>query len=71
MSSRLTSPPLPPLQPPEPQQLTSKTMLVTLPDLKAWTWYCVTVQSRADFFNKSSSFTPPHCLQTEGKLVSS
>ncbi|XP_071402960.1 interleukin-10 receptor subunit beta [Centroberyx affinis] len=42
--------------------------LVTLPELKAWTWYCVSVQSRYDYYNKSSSFTSPHCMQTEGAL---
>ncbi|XP_070770328.1 interleukin-10 receptor subunit beta [Enoplosus armatus] len=48
------------------QTLNSSANLVTLPNLKAWTWYCVSVQSRDDFYNKSSSFTSPHCMQTEG-----
>ncbi|XP_041807278.1 interleukin-10 receptor subunit beta [Chelmon rostratus] len=48
------------------QMLSSSANLVTLPNMKAWTWYCVRVQSRCDFYNKSSSFTPPQCMQTEG-----
>ncbi|KAM4609095.1 interferon alpha/beta receptor 1a-like isoform 2-T2 [Polymixia lowei] len=44
----------------------SSVNLVTLPDLKPWTWYCVSVQSRYDYYNKSSGFTSPHCMQTEG-----
>ncbi|KAK5861499.1 hypothetical protein PBY51_022891 [Eleginops maclovinus] len=50
------------------QTLTSKTNVVTLSHLKAWTCYCVSVQSRYDFYNKSSSFTPPLCIQTEGSI---
>uniref|UniRef100_A0A8D3B301 Interferon alpha/beta receptor 1a-like n=1 Tax=Scophthalmus maximus TaxID=52904 RepID=A0A8D3B301_SCOMX len=49
-----------------PQMLSSSANLVTLPSLKSWTWYCVSVQSRYDFYNKSSSFTAPQCMQTEG-----
>ncbi|CAL8378064.1 interferon alpha/beta receptor 1b [Gadus morhua] len=41
---------------------------VTLPDLRAWTWYCVSVQSRYDFYSKTSAFTTPHCMQTEGAV---
>ncbi|XP_078119149.1 interferon alpha/beta receptor 1a-like isoform X3 [Sander vitreus] len=52
----------------ETQMLASKATVVTLSDLKAWTWYCVRVQSRYDFFNKKSSFTSPHCMQTEGAI---
>ncbi|KAI3356620.1 hypothetical protein L3Q82_017832, partial [Scortum barcoo] len=48
------------------QTLCSHANMVTLPNLKAWTWYCVSIQSRYDFYNKSSSFTSPHCMQTEG-----
>ncbi|XP_056145689.1 interleukin-10 receptor subunit beta [Lampris incognitus] len=44
----------------------SSANLVTLPDLKAWTWYCVSVQSVCDYYNKSSNYTAPLCLQTEG-----
>ncbi|XP_068602088.1 interleukin-10 receptor subunit beta [Brachionichthys hirsutus] len=46
--------------------LNSSANLVTLPGLKGWTWYCVRVQSRADFYGKISSFSPPQCLRTEG-----
>ena len=42
---------------------------VTLPDLRAWTWYCVSVQSRYDFYSKTSAFTTPHCMQTEGEKL--
>ncbi|KAM7407933.1 hypothetical protein PAMA_003605 [Pampus argenteus] len=48
--------------------LTSKANIVTLPRLKAWTWYCVSVQSRYDFYSKSSQFTSPHCMSTEGPV---
>ncbi|XP_023154691.2 interleukin-10 receptor subunit beta [Amphiprion ocellaris] len=48
------------------QQVSSSANVVTLPNLKPWTWYCVSVQTRYDFYNKSSSFTSPHCVQTEG-----
>lgn len=49
-----------------PHVLDTDVNLVTLPDLQAWTSYCVSVQSRFDFYNKSSSFTAPHCMQIEG-----
>lgn len=48
------------------QTVNSKANIVILPNLKAWTWYCVIIQSRYDFYNKKSSFTSPHCMQTEG-----
>lgn len=48
------------------QNVSSSANVVTLPNLKAWTWYCVTVQSRYDFYNKNSAFTVPLCMQTEG-----
>ncbi|KAM9347164.1 interferon alpha/beta receptor 1b-like [Symphorus nematophorus] len=48
------------------QTLDSSSNLVTLPHLRPWTGYCVSVQSRYDFYNKSSSFTSPQCMQTEG-----
>lgn len=48
------------------KMLNSSANVVTLPDLKAWTWYCVSIQSRYDFYNKISNFTSPHCMQTEG-----
>ncbi|XP_073329319.1 LOW QUALITY PROTEIN: interleukin-10 receptor subunit beta [Pagrus major] len=50
----------------EAQMLSSSANLVTLPHLKPWTLYCVSVQSRSDFYNKSSSFTSPQCMETEG-----
>ncbi|XP_022058138.2 interleukin-10 receptor subunit beta [Acanthochromis polyacanthus] len=48
------------------QLVNSNANVVTLPNLKPWTWYCVSVQTRYDFYNKSSNFTSPHCMQTEG-----
>ncbi|XP_029967776.1 interferon alpha/beta receptor 1b-like [Salarias fasciatus] len=48
--------------------ISSETNVVTLPDLKARTWYCVSLQSRCDFYHKSSSFTTPRCMQTEGAV---
>ncbi|XP_068185368.1 interleukin-10 receptor subunit beta [Antennarius striatus] len=50
------------------ESLNSSSNLVTLPRLKGWTWYCVRVQSRADFYKKSSSFSPLLCMQTEGVI---
>ncbi|CAB1447330.1 unnamed protein product [Pleuronectes platessa] len=51
------------------QTLSSEAKLVTLPGLKAWTLYCVSIQSCNNFYNKSSSFTSPQCMQTEGVLL--
>ncbi|KAM8855732.1 interferon alpha/beta receptor 1a-like isoform 2-T2 [Spinachia spinachia] len=48
------------------QTLDSTANIVTLPNLKPWTWYCVRVQSCYDYFNKKSIFSSPHCMQTEG-----
>ncbi|XP_029936773.1 interferon alpha/beta receptor 1b-like isoform X2 [Myripristis murdjan] len=50
------------------QTVNTSANLVTLSDLKAWTFYCVTVQSRYDYYNKSSTFTHPDCIQTEGPI---
>nr|XP_019955316.1 PREDICTED: interferon alpha/beta receptor 1b-like isoform X1 [Paralichthys olivaceus] len=50
------------------KELSSKTNMVTLPDLKAWTWYCVRVQSCNKFYDKRSNFTSPQCLQTQGNI---
>ncbi|XP_037542182.1 interleukin-10 receptor subunit beta [Nematolebias whitei] len=50
------------------QVLNSTTNLVTLSDLKAWTWYCVRVRSYYDFYDKSSSFTSPQCALTQGTV---
>ncbi|XP_061548978.1 interferon alpha/beta receptor 1b-like isoform X2 [Phycodurus eques] len=50
----------------QPQIVNSNSNMVTLPDLKPWTWYCVRVQSRSDIPNKISKFDFPHCIQTEG-----
>uniref|UniRef100_UPI0037E7C9C6 interleukin-10 receptor subunit beta n=1 Tax=Semicossyphus pulcher TaxID=241346 RepID=UPI0037E7C9C6 len=50
------------------KSLDSSVTVVTLPSLKSWTRYCVSVQTRYDFYNKSSSFTAPLCMQTQGAL---
>lgn len=49
--------------------LSSKANLVTLPDLKSGTSYCVAVQTRNKYFPKESSFTSPLCIQTDGECV--
>lgn len=49
-----------------PETLSINVNVVTLSDLKPRTRYCVTVQSLYDFYNKTSSFTPPLCTQTQG-----
>ncbi|CAB1329116.1 unnamed protein product [Coregonus sp. 'balchen'] len=49
-----------------PKVVDSSNNLVTLPELEAWTWYCVMVQSRYDYYNKTSGNTAPQCMQTEG-----
>ncbi|KAG7259482.1 hypothetical protein CRUP_008943 [Coryphaenoides rupestris] len=51
---------------PDTKTLDTHVNMVTLLDLQAWTWYCVSVQSRFDFYSKISAFTTPHCMQTEG-----
>ncbi|XP_068581269.1 interferon alpha/beta receptor 1b-like [Cebidichthys violaceus] len=48
------------------QKLNSSANIVTLPKLKAWTVYCVSVQTCYDYYNKKSSFTSPSCMQTKG-----
>ncbi|NP_001268309.1 cytokine receptor family member b5 precursor [Oncorhynchus mykiss] len=50
----------------KPNVVNSNNNLVTLPELEAWTWYCVMVQSRYDYYNKTSGYTAPQCMQTEG-----
>lgn len=49
-----------------PETLSVDVNIVTLSDLKPRTRYCVMVQSLYDFYNKTSSFTPPLCTQTQG-----
>ncbi|XP_010904274.2 interferon alpha/beta receptor 1b isoform X1 [Esox lucius] len=46
--------------------LNTSSTLVTLPGLDAWSWYCVTVQARYDYYNKASRYIAPMCMQTEG-----
>ncbi|XP_044221797.1 interferon alpha/beta receptor 1b-like [Thunnus albacares] len=48
--------------------LNSTMNVVTLSDLLAWTSYCVTIQSRHDYYKKRSVFTTPQCMQTEGPV---
>uniref|UniRef100_A0A8C6TJ87 Interferon/interleukin receptor domain-containing protein n=1 Tax=Neogobius melanostomus TaxID=47308 RepID=A0A8C6TJ87_9GOBI len=40
-----------------------------LPDLKSWTWYCVSVQSRTIEPNRTSTFTDPVCISTQGMTI--
>ncbi|XP_075873050.1 interferon alpha/beta receptor 1b-like isoform X2 [Nelusetta ayraudi] len=58
----------PPLAPPAGgvMVLNSSSNLVTLPGLRSWTWYCVSVRSVASFHSKISSGTAPLCRKTEG-----
>ncbi|XP_054470843.1 interferon alpha/beta receptor 1b-like isoform X2 [Anoplopoma fimbria] len=51
------------------QMVKSSANMVTLPNLKAWTCYCVSIQSCNDFYSKNSSFTSPRCMQTEGATL--
>uniref|UniRef100_A0A4W5LEL5 Interferon/interleukin receptor domain-containing protein n=1 Tax=Hucho hucho TaxID=62062 RepID=A0A4W5LEL5_9TELE len=53
----------------KPNVVDSSNNLVTLPELEAWTWYCVMVQSRYDYYNKTSGYTAPQCMQTEGDTL--
>ncbi|XP_076854553.1 interferon alpha/beta receptor 1b-like [Brachyhypopomus gauderio] len=50
------------------KSLQHESNLVTLPEVENWTWYCVRVQSREPYYNKTSVFTPTHCLQTDGHI---
>nr|XP_014030030.1 unnamed protein product [Salmo salar] len=50
----------------KPKVVDSSNNLVMLPELEAWTWYCVMIQSRYDYYNKTSVYTEPQCMQTEG-----
>lgn len=51
----------------KPKVVDSSNNLVMLPELEAWTWYCVMIQSRYDYYNKTSVYTEPQCMQTEGR----
>ncbi|XP_047670705.1 interferon alpha/beta receptor 1a-like [Tachysurus fulvidraco] len=48
--------------------LTSANNLVILPGLESWTWYCVRVQSKEDYYKKTSAFSPAYCIQTDGQI---
>ncbi|XP_014030029.2 interferon alpha/beta receptor 1a isoform X1 [Salmo salar] len=50
----------------KPKVVDSSNNLVMLPEQEAWTWYCVIIQSRYDYYNKTSGYTEPQCMQTEG-----
>ncbi|KAL0985546.1 hypothetical protein UPYG_G00158450 [Umbra pygmaea] len=50
----------------KPKEIQTSITLVTLPELEAWTRYCVMVQSCYDYYNKSSRYTAAKCMQTEG-----
>lgn len=55
------------LQSSDARNLSTVVNLVTLSDLKAWTWYCVVVQTRNKNYWKESSFTSQQCIQTKGE----
>lgn len=44
----------------------SHNTVMVLEDLKSWTWYCVSVQSRTIEPNRTSKFTDPVCISTKG-----
>ncbi|KAK7153520.1 hypothetical protein R3I94_007029 [Phoxinus phoxinus] len=46
--------------------LKTQNNVVTLSELDRWTWYCVRVQSRYDFYYKTSVFSDTHCTSNEG-----
>ncbi|XP_054909093.1 interleukin-10 receptor subunit beta [Poeciliopsis prolifica] len=49
-----------------PETKNTKITVLTLSDVKPWTRYCMQIRSRDNFYNKTSTFTPPLCSQTEG-----
>ncbi len=49
--------------------LEMKNNVVMLTELHRQTWYCVRVQSRVDYYNKSSVFSDTHCIRTEGQQL--
>ncbi|XP_059403003.1 interferon alpha/beta receptor 1a-like [Carassius carassius] len=55
----------------EPQKakvLETNNNLVMLTELDRQTWYCVRVQSRDVFYNKSSVYSDTQCTRTEGQM---
>lgn len=46
----------------------SPNTMVVLEDLKSWTSYCVSVQSRTIEPNRTSAFTDPICISTQGEF---
>ncbi|XP_036417777.1 interferon alpha/beta receptor 1a-like isoform X2 [Colossoma macropomum] len=57
-----------PLEIQKPSSLRTTNNLVILPDLESRTWYCVRVQSRYDFYDKISVFSPTYCEQTDCQM---
>lgn len=47
----------------------SRNTMVILEDLKSWTRYCVSVQSRTIEPNRTSDFTNPVCISTQGEFL--
>lgn len=43
--------------------------VATLSGLDRWTYYCIRVQSRCEFYNKSSVFSETHCTKTGGETT--
>lgn len=51
---------------PKASSVDSASTVMVLEDLKPWTWYCVSVQSRTIAPNRTSDFTDPVCVSTKG-----
>ncbi|XP_028852840.1 interferon alpha/beta receptor 1a-like [Denticeps clupeoides] len=47
--------------------INSSRNFVTLSNLDWWVWYCVKVQSRYDYYNKASPYSPTQCQRVEGR----
>ncbi|RVE57830.1 hypothetical protein OJAV_G00203120 [Oryzias javanicus] len=46
--------------------ISTNSNVVVLSDLKSLTWYCVKVQSYTKYYNRTSGFTSPVCMKTDG-----
>uniref|UniRef100_A0AAV2JCK9 Uncharacterized protein n=1 Tax=Knipowitschia caucasica TaxID=637954 RepID=A0AAV2JCK9_KNICA len=55
-------------QQPQMFHVDSDKTVVVLENLKSWTVFCVKVKSRTTNPNRTSRYSPPHCLSTNGSL---
>ncbi|XP_059417329.1 interferon alpha/beta receptor 1a-like isoform X1 [Carassius carassius] len=55
--------------PQKAEVLQTENNIVMLTGLDRQTWYCVRVQSRYDFYNKTSVFSDTHCTRTGGQML--